>query len=49
MSTIKNASRILVLDNNRIAEEGSHDELLAKSSLYKRFYEMQFRDIQASK
>jgi subfamily B ATP-binding cassette protein MsbA len=44
LSTIRNAHRILVIDNGRIAEEGTHDELLAMNRLYKRLYQMQFRD-----
>ncbi|MDD5594779.1 MAG: ABC transporter ATP-binding protein [Candidatus Omnitrophica bacterium] len=41
LSTIKNANRIIVLDKGRIAEEGSHSELIQKDGLYKRFYLMQ--------
>lgn len=44
LSTIKNAVRIVVIDKGRIVEHGAHDELMAKSSLYKRLYDMQFRD-----
>jgi subfamily B ATP-binding cassette protein MsbA len=44
LSTIRNAHRILVIDNRRIAEEGTHDELLAMNRVYKRLYQMQFRD-----
>ena len=42
LSTIKNADQILVLDNGEIAEFGTHKELMARSSLYKRIYETQF-------
>jgi ABC-type multidrug transport system fused ATPase/permease subunit len=42
LSTIKNADKILVLDNGEIAEFGTHKELMARSSLYKRIYETQF-------
>jgi len=44
LSTIRNAHRILVIDNGRIVEEGTHDELLAMNRIYKRLYQMQFRD-----
>lgn len=43
LSTIQHAHRIVVLNDGRIAELGSHDELLARNGLYKRLYELQFR------
>lgn len=42
LSTIRNAERILVLTENGIAEEGTHEELLAKGGIYKGLYQMQF-------
>jgi subfamily B ATP-binding cassette protein MsbA len=45
LSTIRNASRILVLEKGRIVQSGTHQELmLIEDGLYKKFYEMQFRD-----
>ena len=38
LSTIKNADRILVLKDGRIAESGSHDELMAKGGIYRDLY-----------
>ncbi len=42
LSTIRNAQRILVLTEEGIAEEGTHQELLAKGGVYANLYEMQF-------
>ena len=44
LSTVRRADRIVVLDAGRIVEEGTHEELLATGGLYKRLYEIQFRD-----
>ncbi len=44
LSTVKNADRIVVLDAGRIAEEGSHDALLAKNGLYAQLYRTQFKE-----
>ncbi len=44
LSTVKNASRILVLDRGRIVESGSHEELLGRGGLYKRLHAGQFQD-----
>ncbi len=45
LSTVRNADRILVLNNGRIVEEGNHRELMKKKGVYRRFYEKQFKDI----
>lgn len=41
LSTIAEMDRIVVLDNGRVAEQGSHAELLARNGLYARFWARQ--------
>lgn len=43
LSTIKNAQRIVVLTEEGITEEGTHEELLALNGLYAQLYNMQFQ------
>lgn len=43
LSTIRNAKRILVLTEEGIAEEGSHEELLEQNGAYAALYQLQFR------
>ena len=42
-STIKDASRILVMNEGAIAEIGTHDELMKLNGVYRRLYELQFK------
>jgi len=42
LSTIERASRIVVLDQGRIAEVGRHDELLARNGIYAKLYRIQY-------
>ena len=41
LSTVRNADRIAVLDNGKISEMGSHDELIEASGLYSRLWAVQ--------
>jgi ATP-binding cassette, subfamily B, bacterial MsbA len=42
LSTVQKADRIVVLDNGRIVERGTHAELLAARGVYQRLYDLQF-------
>jgi ATP-binding cassette, subfamily B, bacterial MsbA len=44
LSTIEHADQVLVLDEGRLVEQGSHAELLAHGGLYSRLHQMQFRE-----
>ena len=44
LSTVKGADKILVLDQGRVVEEGTHDALLAKGGLYAQLHQAQLRD-----
>jgi subfamily B ATP-binding cassette protein MsbA len=44
LSTVRKADKIVVMDRGRIAETGTHFELLEKNGRYRRLYELQFQD-----
>ncbi|NNF08209.1 MAG: ABC transporter ATP-binding protein [Candidatus Eisenbacteria bacterium] len=48
LSTVMGADQILVLDEGRIVERGNHRELLSRPSLYRKLYDLQFRDEEAT-
>ena len=43
IATLMEADRILVLSNGRIAETGTHDELMRRAGIYRRNYELQMK------
>ncbi len=49
LSTVRNADRIFVIDNGRIAEEGNHKQLTKKNGIYRHLYDMQFKEPEAEK
>ena len=44
LSTIHNADKIIVVDHGRIAEQGTHNELMARGGIYAKLIEMQSFD-----
>src|SRR5438552_1914040 len=43
LATVRRADVIFVIDQGRVVEQGTHEELLANGGLYSRLYELQFR------
>ena len=44
LSTIINANKIIVIEQGKIIEEGTHKELLESNKKYKKLYELQFNE-----
>jgi ATP-binding cassette subfamily B protein len=42
LSTVRSADRIIVLEDGRVAESGSHNELILFGGIYRRFYTLQY-------
>ena len=43
LSTLRNADKIIVIDNGVVAEDGTHQELLELDGLYARLHRLQFQ------
>jgi ABC-type multidrug transport system fused ATPase/permease subunit len=42
LSTVRDADRVVVIDGGKVAEIGTHDELVARDGVYRRLVERQF-------
>ncbi|HYW68144.1 MAG TPA: ABC transporter ATP-binding protein [bacterium] len=49
LSTVRNADRIVVLDDGAVKESGTHEELMSLGGLYRYLYDMQFASDQAGR
>jgi len=47
LTTVRHADRILVLEDGRIADSGTHEDLLTRLGTYRKLYELQFMDLEA--
>ena len=48
ITTLMHADQIIVLDRGRVAEQGTHEDLLRRGGIYRRIYDLQVRQSKAS-
>ena len=46
LTTVRHAHRIVVLENGRIADSGTHEDLLSRLGTYRKLYELQFMELE---
>jgi subfamily B ATP-binding cassette protein MsbA len=46
LSTVRHADRIVVIENGRIADSGTHEDLLTRLGTYRKLYELQFVELE---
>lgn len=46
LSTVRRADRIVVLEQGKISDEGSHDDLISRLGTYRRLYDLQFIELE---
>jgi subfamily B ATP-binding cassette protein MsbA len=45
LTTVRHADRIVVIENGRISDSGTHEDLLTRLGTYRKLYELQFMDL----
>ena len=44
LSTVINSDRILLIDDGKVIDEGTHEELLKKNKMYQTLYELELKE-----
>ncbi len=48
LSTVRRADRILVMEAGMVVDEGTHERLMTRTGVYRRLYDLQFEDVEAT-
>jgi len=49
LSTVRNAHSIVVMDQGRVVDQGTHEELIARGGIYADLHRLQFSEDKAGK